>query len=455
MAADGSIVIAAEIDDKAAQRELNRLTQKINRLQEKIDVTGAKRLPLEEKANSLVVALDLAKARLAEMEGSSLYTPRHVDEQKETVASLQSEWETAQKQVERYGTQIQDAQTEMEVLKDKAGELAAQLATGMQNAEAPVEDVGGAAQQAGESMEVATQQAGEMAQQITYGMQSAEGATEGAAGAVQNTGDSAEEAAGQLEDVGTAGAGAGSAVSAAMAAATARLEKLTKRIGGLARRVFVFSMITMALRGVRSWFSRLLKTNEEATAAMNRLKGSLLTLAQPLVGVIIPAVTTLLNVLADVVSVLAEITAKIAGMTARDSAEAAMALYEEQSALDGVGKSAKKSAGALAGFDEINKLSTGTSEEAEASTGPDFGLENEGAFSMLDGIEEKVAAGLLIGGVALVVLGAAFTNLKLLLAGLALLGVAIAYSEESGVAQDWAEALGYTSAADYLKALRS
>lgn len=120
----------------------------------------------------------------------------------------------------------------------------------------------------------------------------------------------------------------------AVDAASFSLDRFKTRILKLAKRILVFSLITMALRGVREWMGKVVKTNGEATAAMGRLKGALLTLAQPLVDVVIPAFTALLNVLTAIVGEVSRIVSGLFGTTAEQSAEAAKGLQEEVDALE-------------------------------------------------------------------------------------------------------------------------
>ena len=82
-------------------------------------------------------------------------------------------------------------------------------------------------------------------------------------------------------------------------------QKLEKRLAGLVKRVMVFSVFTVGLRAVRSWFADVIKTDKEAVAAIAQLKGALLTLVQPLVGVVIPAFTSFIQVLTQAVTVMA------------------------------------------------------------------------------------------------------------------------------------------------------
>ena len=164
-------------------------------------------------------------------------------------------------------------------------------------------------------------------------------------------------------------------------------EKVENRLKRLAVRVLVFSVFTSTLRNLRSWFADVIKTDKDAVGAIAQLKGALLTLIQPLVGVVIPAFTTFVQVLAQVVGALATVTAAIFGTTLEESAEAAENLDDEKKALDGVSASAKKAGKSMASFDEINKLGGDTTGGAGASSKQ---TEIEPDFSFLDGASERL-----------------------------------------------------------------
>lgn len=183
----------------------------------------------------------------------------------------------------------------------------------------------------------------------------------------------AKDHAGGLERQLAESTNAGARMRDVMAEADKRLGKIANRMKSLARRVLVFSVLLSALRKVRDWMGEVVKSNGEASAALARLKGALLTLAQPLVNVIIPAFTAFVNVLTKVVSVLAAVVSSVFGTTAKQSAEAAKNLYDEQKALKATGSAAKKAAGQLASFDEINKLTSNDSGGGSSSEiAPDF-----------------------------------------------------------------------------------
>ena len=320
--ADGSLIIKAEIDDKEAQTELNRLTKKIDTLNDKISDKKQQRMPLLEQSKQLAANLDAAKAKLAEMQsGNEFVSSAALKEQEQTVASLQKEWDGVQKKVETMDASIAKDTRNLERMSDRAGDLSAQLA----------------------------------------------GATE----ETNNMSDAAEEA-------------------------DKRIQKFINRIKGLARRVFVFTLITKALRSLKDYVWSAIQTNDEAMASIAKLKGALRTLAQPILKLIIPAFTLLVNVITRVVNAVSQLVSMIFGTTVEESAQAAENLYDEQNALKGVGGAAKKASKSLASFDEINKIS-GDNSGGAGSAAPNF------ASSINDQLSAIVS---LFAGAALLALGA-------------------------------------------------
>lgn len=289
MAADGSITAVVDIDDKEAQRQLDKLKKSIESLEHDTKVKEATKSRLE--------------AELEEV--SNAYTQAmHSGD-----AALQK---TLEKQVNALGSRI-DKLTES--IKEN-----------------------------GDSAEVLREE---------YG-------------ALQK----------ELAGVGNAGEEAGNQTSAAMKQMTSRLEKFEKRVIGLAKRVFFFSLITSGLRSLRNSLWDTIRMDDEATATIARLKGALLTLVQPIIQQVIPAFTSLVNVLAQAAAFLANIVAVLFGTTGKKAAEAAENLNDEKKALAATGKAAQKAAKQLAPFDEINKLVADTAAGAAGAVAktidPDF-----------------------------------------------------------------------------------
>lgn len=202
--------------------------------------------------------------------------------------------------------------------------------------------------------------------------------------------DKMKERAGELQQSINDAAESTNNLKTATDSAEKYMEKFTKRIAGLVKRVFIFSIITSALRSLKDWLWKAIKTNDEAVSAVAKLKGALLTLAQPIVNTIIPVFTEFVNLLARIVSEISKVVSILFGTTAEESSEAAKNLYDEMEALEGVGDAAKDSAKALAGFDEINKLTSGNAASGSTDTTetitPDFtgGLLSNLTFSLAD-----------------------------------------------------------------------
>ena len=167
--------------------------------------------------------------------------------------------------------------------------------------------------------------------------------------------------------------------SKAMADAMDRMGKsahrFSMRLREVVRSALVFTVISQGLASLREWLGKVIRSNDEATAAIARLKGALLTLAQPLITVVIPAFVSVVNILTKIVSVIAQLFAMLFGTTIEQSKEAAEQLYGEADAIEGVGAAASEAAGALAGFDEINTITTknaGSATGGLSSILPDF-----------------------------------------------------------------------------------
>lgn len=181
-----------------------------------------------------------------------------------------------------------------------------------------------------------------------------------------------------------------------MAKATAKAKKHTQGFATQLKyamsSIILYGGLFQIFSGLTQWLGKVIKVNDEASAAVARLKGALLTLAQPLLNVIIPAFSTLVNILADFISFIAILVSAIFGMTGEEAADAADGLYDETEAIEGVGNAAKKAAKNLAAFDEINRLTGNTGSSSGAASDviqPDFS-----AIKELDGILKNLATDL-------------------------------------------------------------
>lgn len=223
----------------------------------------------------------------------------------------------------------------------------------------------------------------------------------------------------------------------ASASAEKAMGRLGKRIMSLAASALVFNVISRALTSLQQLTMKYIKTNNEARAAIAQLKGALLTLAQPLIEVIIPAFTLLVNILARIITAVAQFVSMLFGKTLNQSKKGAEALHKEANAIGAVGEAAKEAAGSLAGFDEINQINTESAKNAGGVGGagdeimPDFGDFDPGKYKdIIDELMVYLSGALLVIGAILLFSGA---NIPLGL-GLMVLGAAILADE---IAENW------------------
>lgn len=126
--ADGFVIIGAKIDDKQAQTELNRLSKKIDALNNKIADKKQEKMPLVEQTKQLAANLDAAKVKLDQMQsGKEFFTAESVKDQERTVKSLQKEYDAADKSLQNMDKSIQNDTTALNRMKDEAGGYAERL----------------------------------------------------------------------------------------------------------------------------------------------------------------------------------------------------------------------------------------------------------------------------------------------------------------------------------------
>lgn len=203
--------------------------------------------------------------------------------------------------------------------------------------------------------------------------------------------DAAKEKAGALYDkMGRAAKGAQN-FSEASKMAEKRIQGISKRMKSLAASALFFSVITAALTALRKQTAEVIRGNAEASAAIARLKGALLTFAAPILQDIIPALTWLMNLLSAIVTEIMTIAAILTGRSRKSMEAAAKGLYEEADAISATGAAAKKASRQLASFDEINRLTSDSSGGGGVSAiRPNFDLDANPMLEKLSGLFEKI-----------------------------------------------------------------
>lgn len=357
--ADGRIVVQAEVDAKNAQKELDKLTAKIDKMEAELKKSTGEQSGLKSQ-------LDAAKESAKQAE-NALKSLRAESERLRQITSGEVA-ASPEAYITAYGRQTEVAAQ----IKDQEAILKEQdkIVESLDGKYAKITDKVIAQTSA---LDAAKQKAGELTEQIT----NASGATERMETAAKKVSDS--------------------------------MNTFSKRVSGLFKRVLVFSLITRALQSLRTWLGKTIMKNDEARAAVARLKAALLTLAQPILQVVIPVFVKLVNILTQVVTAIAKFFGMLSGKSWSSQKSAAQGLNDEQKALEGVGAAAKDASKSMASFDEINQLTDNTASGAGGGGGA-ASTEIAPDFSNLDMAEDKlhdilglvgaIAAGLLAWKIA-------------------------------------------------------
>lgn len=69
-----------------------------------------------------------------------------------------------------------------------------------------------------------------------------------------------------------------------------KVDKLGKKLGGMVKKVFVFSMLTKALRTLRSAFQSVITSDDDMAKSLSQIKGNLLTAFAPLYAFVLPGI---------------------------------------------------------------------------------------------------------------------------------------------------------------------
>jgi hypothetical protein len=344
---DGSVVVEVNVDDKQAQKELNSITQKIERISEKLKEQNTGKTEIVNQSAQLGAQLDVAKAKLEYMKsGQEFFTSDSILGQEKNVSALQKEFDAAADKLDKANEKIRETERRLNAAKEKAADLQKQVA---------------GAQKSAQALAPTTK-----------------------------------------------------ALSPAAEKAEKSFNKLVGRIKGLAKRVFIFTIITAALRKIKRYMWSAIQTNDDAMNAVARLKGELRTLAQPIVNIAIPAFTALAKIITYTLTGASRLLSLLFGSTYSASKKAAKSLNDQQNAIEGVGSAAKKASKYLAPFDELNTISGNDAGGGSESGGNAVNFDSD----IGSGVNAVMA---LMTGIALLAIGAILTFSGHVMVGIAMM----------------------------------
>lgn len=358
--ADGKIVVQAEVDAKKAQRELDKLTARIDKLETDLKKSSGEqsgiKAQLDAAKESAKQAETALKSLRAESERLRQVTSGEASASPDAYISAYSRQSEVAAQIKEQEALLKEQDKIVESLDGKYAKITDKV---MEQTSA---------------LDAAKTRAGELTREIT----NASGASERMELAAKNVSDS--------------------------------MNTFSKRVSGLFKRVLVFSLITRALQSLRTWLGKTIMQNEEARAAVARLKAAFLTLAQPILQVVIPVFVKLVDILTQVVTAIAKFFGMLSGKSWGAQVSAAKGLNAEKEALEGVGAAAEDASKSMAGFDEINQITSNQASGGGGGAGGAASTDIAPDFSSLDMAEDKlhdilglvgaIAAGLLAWKIA-------------------------------------------------------
>jgi hypothetical protein len=344
--ADGSVIFSCDLDSTKAQKKLSKLRDEISELNSKLEKETGNKMNLEKQLDAASQAAKATEERVKML-------------RKEVERLNDREW--IQKQgftQNEYQTQVLDRRAAAEAELKQQEELLHTQTKEVKTLSAAYEETTANIDSMTVKLDKAKVAAGEM---------------------IANT----EQERRERE-----------AENSALAKAGQYAARFRDQVKSLARSMLVFSVITAALMALRKQIKAAIATSTEASDAFARLKGALLTLAAPLMDVLIPALTWLMNLLAAIVSEIVTIISILSGKSKKSMEASGKNLYKEAAAIDATGKAAKEATDALAAFDEINKLSTTTSVGGggggASAIAPDFDFDESPMMQKLDKVFQKV-----------------------------------------------------------------
>lgn len=167
---------------------------------------------------------------------------------------------------------------------------------------------------------------------------------------------------------------------------SSKVDQLKRRLTGLAGSVMVFSVFTKGLGKLRDTTADYLLENDNFNASLNTTKTNLKAAFMPVYNTALPYINALMERMAVLSQMLARFTAGVFGTTYKDSAKAAEGIDAAKDSLQAYGNAAKKLG--LAGFDELNNLTSDGSAGSSAGLLPD---EDTAGASELEEIFTRIA----------------------------------------------------------------
>lgn len=351
MAADGSVVLEATIDDKQTVKVLAGLKSHLKSLERDFANTGKQKSGLEEKLSKVNAEMDRTGAKLEELQAKYRESKKWTDAQEKSTGLNSTQLSGA-------SSLFADKYAEQASLQKQIAELL------------PKQD---ALYQKANEYEAALQKVNQdyiQQQQLIDNAKSRIGQIEGA---------QVQQANGAMQSLRNGAEAAGET-------ATKAIPSFSKLFKGVLKWGFgirsVFILVRKLKQAVVEYYTTLAKSDKETKdnlvgmkSALAELKGAFGAAFAPIINAVTPLLQTLIKWLTAAANAVARFTAVLSGATSYKKAVANTAKI--QAGLEGVGGAAAEANKELAAFDELNVLSDNSGGGGGGGGNSDYNLTDE------------------------------------------------------------------------------
>lgn len=203
----------------------------------------------------------------------------------------------------------------------------------------------------------------------------------------------------------------------ALGAVGGALKKVGKRIAGIIKSALIFRVIYKVMQSIMDMFKKILMSDEEFRQDWEEMKAAFYAAAQPLVNTLIPVMKWIVQQLKEWAISLGKVEAAIQGISYSEFLDQAKASKETADNYENVANSAEKAKRALAGFDDIEILSAGETDDSVSPFESLKEYDTSGEKGMLADLMTVIGGALAAVGVVLLFNGQVQLGLAFIIAG--------------------------------------
>jgi len=161
--------------------------------------------------------------------------------------------------------------------------------------------------------------------------------------------------------------------------------KFSSGMSRVLRSLILYRGILKILRNFIQTTWTALKTNEQFTSSLSKIKGNLYTAFQPIIDAAMPAINTLMSGLVKLTGYLAQFTSMLFGRTVKASQAAAKAQYKQAQAMEDASKSANNQ---LSSIDKLNNIVENKTGSDSGKVQPNFTYDIETSENVTDFVDK-------------------------------------------------------------------